>query len=734
MNAPRAALALVLAASPAFAVQPQLHRFEGASDFLAGELENLAVDSLGRLRLAGRTTLAHDPGTPYAWSVARDGKGTVYLGTGNEGKVLAIGPDGTAKELFDAPELEVHALALGPDDRLYAATSPDGKVYAIDRKGGKALTFYDPADKYIWGLAFDGQGQLYVATGAEAKLHRVNAKGEGVIVLTTAETHFTALAVDKRGHAFVGSAPGGIVYEVDPKGVGRVVADTGYKEVKALVPTATGAVYAAVVDGRDAASDRTRPVTPPPAPAATPSPAPAGETLAQPPGFEGVAVVVTASAAAPAPPRGPQKGAVLRLAPEGDVDVLWTSIEETPLALAPSERGVTFGTGAARGKVYEVRDDRTWTLLASFAAQQVTGLAGAPGGGLLAAVSNPGQAWRIEAAPAASGSFTSKVKDTETPSTWGQVSWTATLPRETRVEVQTRTGNTGTPDSTWSAWSEALTAATGAAVKSPRGRFVQVRVVLHGAGATTPVLDGLQLAYLQRNLRPAVSAVTAHPPGEVFGRPMMVSNETEVLGLVPGTGPDLRRPGTRPPTLNLGMSRRLYVRGLQAFTWRAEDANGDELRYDLHYRAVGDERYRPIQRGLDDAVFTWDTSTVPNGRYVLRVTASDAAANPAELAQSGERESVAFDVDNTPPTVSARLEGRFVKARAADADTAIRKVEWALDGSPWQEVHPEDGLSDSADEAFSLPVPAGEGAGPHVLVLRATDRLGNVGTARVEIP
>lgn len=733
MNASRAALAFVLAASPAFAVQPQLHRLEGASDFLTGDLENLAVDSLGRLRLAGRTTLAHDPGTPYAWSVARDGKGTVYLGTGNEGKVLAIAPDGTTKELFDAPELEVHALALGPDDRLYAATSPDGKVYAIDR-AGKAETFYDPADKYIWGLAFDGQGQLYVATGAEAKLHRVNAKGEAVIVLTTAETHFTALAVDKRGHAFVGSAPGGIVYEVDPKGVGRVVADTGYKEVKALVPTATGSVYAAVVDGRDLASDRTRPATPSPAAAATPSPTPAGEITAQPPGFEGVAVVVTASSAVPAPPRGPQKGAVLRLGAEGDVEVLWTSIEETPLALAPSERGVTFGTGAARGKVYEVRDDRTWTLLASFAAQQVTGLAAAPGGGLLAAVSNPGQAWRIEAAPAASGSFTSKVKDTETPSTWGQISWTATLPRETRVEVQTRTGNTGTPDSTWSAWSEALTAATGSAGKSPRGRFVQVRVVLHGAGSTTPVLDGLQLAYLQRNLRPVVGSVTVLPPGEVFGRPMMTSYETEVLGLVPGTGPDLRRPGTRPPTLNLGMSRRLYIRGLQAFTWRAEDANGDELRYDLHYRPVGDERYRLIHRGLDDAVFTWDTSTVPNGRYVLRVTASDAAANPAELAQSGERESVAFDVDNTPPTVSARLEGRFVKARAADADTAIRKLEWALDGSRWQEIHPEDGLSDSADETFSLPVPAGEGTGPHVLVLRATDRLGNVGTARVEIP
>lgn len=734
MNALRVALAAVFVAAPAFAVQPQLHRIEGASDFLEGELENLAVDSLGRLRLAGRTALVHDPGAPYAWTVVRDGKGHVYVGTGNDGKVFAIGPDGAAKELFDSPELEVHALALGPDGKLYAATSPDGKVYAIDRKEGKAETFYDPADKYIWGLAFDGQGQLYVATGAEAKLHRVNAKGEGVIVLTSAETHFTALAVDARGHAFVGSAPGGIVYEVDPKGVGRVLADTGYKEVKALVPTAKGGTWVAAVDGRDLAADRSRP-----APAATPAPTPSAPapavdaTTAQPPGFEGVAVVVSAAAPVATPPRGPQKGAVLLLGPEGDAETVWTSSDETPLSLAPVADGVHLGTGAARGKLYHLRADRSWTLLASFAAQQVTGLAAADGG-LVAALSNPGQVQRLEAAPAAEGTFTSKVKDTETLSAWGQLAWSATLPRGARVEMQTRSGNTAVPDTTWSAWSPALTAAAGAAASSPRGRFVQVRATLRGEGGASPVLDGIRLAYLQRNLRPSVAAIVVHPPGDAFGRPLTVSADTEILGLDPGAGPQLARPGTRPRVSNVAMSRRLYVRGLQTFTWRADDPNGDELRFDLHYRRVGDAHFRPLARDLDDVVFTWDTSTVPNGRYFVRVTANDSPSNPADLVQSGDRESVAFDVDNTPPVVEAKLEGGFVKAKATDADTAIRSLEWALDGSHWRALHPEDGLSDSGVEAFSFPAPTGEGPGPHVLVLRATDRLGNVGTTRLELP
>ena len=52
-------------------------------------------------------------------------------------------------------------------DRVYAATSPDGKVYRISA-AGKPEVFYDPKTKYIWALAFDGQGDLLVATGDPA--------------------------------------------------------------------------------------------------------------------------------------------------------------------------------------------------------------------------------------------------------------------------------------------------------------------------------------------------------------------------------------------------------------------------------------------------------------------------------------------------------------------------------------------------------------------------------------
>ncbi|PYQ17580.1 MAG: hypothetical protein DMF80_00330, partial [Acidobacteria bacterium] len=162
---------LVLAAGAARAAQPQFWRIEGARDFLDGTTDGLSVDSEGRVRLAPVTRPVYDPEIPFVWCLARDAKGVLYAGTGNDGKVFKV-EGGKGSLFFDATELEVHALAIGPDGRLYVGTSPDGKVYAVDA-AGKAQTFYDPTDKYIWALAFDHSGNLLVATGGDGKIHRV---------------------------------------------------------------------------------------------------------------------------------------------------------------------------------------------------------------------------------------------------------------------------------------------------------------------------------------------------------------------------------------------------------------------------------------------------------------------------------------------------------------------------------------------------------------------------------
>src|SRR5512134_2378864 len=130
-----AATTLLVVATPSLqAAGPQFWRLEGVRAFLEGEIQGLSLDSEGRLSLGASPRTLFDPEAPNAWSVARDGGGTLYVGTGNDGRVVRFdGTKGTV--LFDADELEVHAVAAAPDGRVFAATSPDGAVYAISPDG-----------------------------------------------------------------------------------------------------------------------------------------------------------------------------------------------------------------------------------------------------------------------------------------------------------------------------------------------------------------------------------------------------------------------------------------------------------------------------------------------------------------------------------------------------------------------------------------------------------------------
>jgi hypothetical protein len=431
------------------------------------------------------------------------------------------------------------------------------------------------------------------------------------------------------------------------------------------------------------------------------------------------------------------RGAVLRLSATGEVDTLWSSSEDTPFSLERRSDGILVGTGN-KGKLFLLQDDRSWTMLTTLQAEQVTALASG-GPATIVALSNPGKIFALETASAGRGSFVSKVKDSETASAWGRMRWQAETPAGTEIQIQTRTGNTASPDTTWSEWSAPHANRDGSAVTTARARFIQLKVVLSGKPGASPVLDSIQTAYLQRNLRPSVTSVTVYPPGEVFQRPLApVTGELEILGLEPGQSVDMRPAPQASPRPALGLSlfgRRLYQRGVQTFSWRAEDPNADPLVYDVLYRPASESSWRPLRKGLSDAVLAWDTSTVPNGRYVLKVVASDAPGNPEALALKGDKESDPFEVDNTPPLVQATLAQRTpprVRVIVKDDSSLVRKTEWAVDGGRWQEVHPQDGINDGLEESYEIALTE-LAPGPHVVVIRSTDSLGNVASARVEL-
>jgi hypothetical protein len=94
-----------------------------------------------------------------------------------------------------------------------------------------------------------------------------------------------------------------------------------------------------------------------------------------------------------------------------------------------------------------------------------------------------------------SGTLVSNVFDASTASLWKNIYWTATLPAGTSLTVQTRSGNTSTPDASWSSWSTAY-ASSGAAVSSPSSRYLQYQVTLQTTNPTnTPVLTSISISY-----------------------------------------------------------------------------------------------------------------------------------------------------------------------------------------------------------------------------------------------
>lgn len=88
------------------------------------------------------------------------------------------------------------------------------------------------------------------------------------------------------------------------------------------------------------------------------------------------------------------------------------------------------------------------------------------------------------------GWLESSVFDAGWPAYWGEVTWDEVVPAGCSVAVSVRTGDTATPDASWSAWAPV---ANGGTVPGGPKRYAQYRVVLVSAGGNTPVVSNFAI-------------------------------------------------------------------------------------------------------------------------------------------------------------------------------------------------------------------------------------------------
>jgi hypothetical protein len=242
-------------------------------------------------------------------------------------------------------------------------------------------------------------------------------------------------------------------------------------------------------------------------------------------------------------------------------------------------------------------------------------------------------------------------------------------------------------------------------------------------------MQDASLAYLPRNVAPEVLSITSLPIGVGLQQVAQIPVDPNVESS--GLDPSLFGAVAQVPP------RRLFQRGARSFQWQAEDRNGDTLEYSIYYRPLNENTFRLLKDKLRDNFYTIDGATLADGRYIIKIVASDAPDNPLGQALFGERLSEPVDIDNTPPVVKVAPAEKSGSATRTvfdvdDATGKIKRADFSFDGTPWTPLFPEDGIADSGHERYIVELPA-LAPGEHTVSLRAFDGSGNVGTLSVTL-
>jgi WD40 repeat protein len=719
----RFALLITLIAADAFAVAPQFWRVRSLDEFLAGDVEGFAVTSRGELRAGPSVTKVASISDPFVLSQAAAADGDHFLGTGNAGQLYRL--HGTEmKAIFKAPEPEIYAVAYR-DGVVYAATSPNGKIYRVDPTSGKSSVFFDPKQAYIWALQFASNGDLLAGTGVDGKLFRISRNGEGKVIFTAPETHVRSLAVGRDGAILAGGSGKGRIYEIQPDGTTHALYDAALTEISSIYIDANGTGWAAGVSNvRPAAAPKTaKPGT------ATPATAPSNAPTSAAAAAEKADADVTPSASLSfslddATPSQSGTGELYRITPDGFVQTVRKFDGEMVYAITGGPDGSILLSTGPHGRIYSFKTGEL-SLIATVPEKQVVSLSN-DGTTTLITTTNSGAVYRMQNTPSAKAEYRSAVKDVDRFSYFGHYRVDGNDLGNGRVAIAFRSGNTKTPDATWTPWSAPSPLPEGNATV-PAGRYVQWKLTMPKPSGDI-VIHSVSLGYINRNLAPVIDSLAVLDPAVV----VVGSSYPSSPQVLEATNPDEYGIFTSldTPREKFDQGKKLFRRGYRTVSWRAHDENSDSLRYSLWFRPKQSTKWLRLRENLDETQMNFDTSQLPDGNYELRLVVTDATDN-ADKPLSDTKEGVDFVVDNTPPEIAVTTSGNDVMVRVTDKLSIVGKVEYSADAQKWIRLAPLDGVADSGDETYRLDRSA---IGGKYIVVRAVDSFYNVATAAVSLP
>jgi len=710
---------MIILTSNIFASLPVVKTYDKQKDLIKGETDKISISSNGILSLSPEVKKIFESNQPFIWNLVANSKGNVFVAVGDGAKILCITSKGKVDSLAHWKDSEIYSMAIDNRGVLYAAISPDGKIYQIN-KNHKLKLFSELKANYIWDMKFDSNNNCYAATGDSGIVYKITPSGKSSIFFTSNETHIRCLTWDRQKNLLAGSYKNGYIYRIDQSGKGTIVYDSNFEEISQIQLAPDGTIYAVGMSSGKKFSRVDQDLEKSP------------ETQTSLNSEDMIKIVATPSARK----IGVNSG-ILKIQPNGVVKNIWTEKENVVQSICLLKDELLVGTGE-KGRLYKINEDNKSTYLFKLTESQILSLIPQPTGKVWLAASNLAAVYQLGKKYERSGTYISPVIDATSKTRWGTIQWEEKNTSGGKVEFYTRTGNTKEANSTWNSWQKVSGSKKHGTIKSTDARFFQWKVELKTKQSVSNLeINKIRISYLQQNLPPEISSITVHPHQrkKSYGNtsPFPTGYASPNISSKTSLESSLSIQPIRPDTY-----RRTPTNGYRKVSWRAVDANKDQLIYTIHFRFKNDTNWLLLKKDLTRSNHTWDSRSMPDGFYQLKITVSDEKSNPLNTTLRADKLSDWFVVDNTGPKIKNisvnknSSDSVNVSFSVVDDLSVIKKVEFSLNAQKWMWVYPEDLVCDTKHEKFNFQIKLPQ-ENCRVIVVKATDDADNSGYSRLII-
>jgi hypothetical protein len=735
----------------ASAVTSKVTHHSTAEELLKGKTEDIVISSKGTLQLGRKwERLTKDFNDIWSINSIVPSGGKIYIGTSPNGAIYRYSL-GKIEQVYsalpnkDKPALkqtdvneandvnEVGEVVEGDqqlaNEHIFAMTTDisgrllvgiSGRRCALCRLEANELrTIFEPNEaKYIFAIGVANDGTIYLGTGPQGRIYSLSSAGQDAkVVYDSGDKNILSLAIADDGSILAGSDTRGLVYKIDPDtSSARVLYDSDQPEITALWVTKQGEIYAAATSAQVVAAQRQfarqvplagRPET---VSEEEPDESSAGGGATQ------LKIANTnKSGRDEGRPEGPSRkppkpqmvSHLYKISAEGFVTDVFAEAAVL-FNLAQQGQQLLLGTGnEAELFTVDPTTEDSAVIYKDQQASQITALT-VVGEEIYIGTANPAKLIRLGEGFAEEGAYTSDLVDASQPADWGKLQIEADIPQQCKVTAVSRSGNVkDVNDPTFSDWTEAVEVKAPVQLRCPMGRFCQYKLILSTAdGSYSPVVREVAVASTIPNLAPNVQEVT------------------------------------------VGRSDKPDKQGWFEIKYKAEDDNGDTLIYEIDFRKLGRQGWIELAKDVEQPSYEWDGRTVEDGRYEIKVTASDERSNSTAAKMTASRVSESVVVDNTGPAVEIHSVGgktalatpveihgdeADIKLAAVDQFSAIGEVSYTVDSNTqWKAAVPQDLVYDTTEEKISIELEELK-VGEHVVSIRAKDSVGNTTYRSIEL-